>query len=127
MLFAVVLSIFVAAAAVVDVCVTWAGRLPSHLQEMMTKMTKVSRAYEAQYGREPSLAELAKELGVDPERIQDTYEAVFTPRSLDQPVGDADGATLGDLVEVRGCPPGTKLWSLAVSCCGSIQQYRSTT
>lgn len=74
-------------------------RLPSHLQEMLTKMTKVSRAFEAQYGREPTLADLAAELNVEPAKIADAYEAVFTHRSLDQPMGDSEGATLGDVLE----------------------------
>eukprot|EP00879_Flechtneria_rotunda_P005077 GHRR01005354.1.p1 GENE.GHRR01005354.1~~GHRR01005354.1.p1 ORF type:complete len:220 (+),score=46.05 GHRR01005354.1:261-920(+) len=76
-------------------------RLPSHMQELMTKMTKISRQYEAQYGRDPTLGELAKELGVDTSKIQDAYEAVFTPKSLDAPMADGEGATLGELVEVR--------------------------
>jgi DNA-directed RNA polymerase sigma subunit (sigma70/sigma32) len=69
---------------------------------MLTKMTKVSRAFEAQYGREPSLADLAAELGVEAAKISDAYEAVFTHRSLDQPMGDSEGATLGDVLEVGG-------------------------
>lgn len=69
---------------------------------MLTKMTKVSRAFEAQYGREPTLADLAAELNVEPAKIADAYEAVFTHRSLDQPMGDSEGATLGDVLEVGG-------------------------
>lgn len=64
-------------------------------------MTKISRSYEAQYGREATLQDLARELGVEASKIADTYEAVFTPRSLDQPMGDGEGATLGDVLEVR--------------------------
>jgi DNA-directed RNA polymerase sigma subunit (sigma70/sigma32) len=67
---------------------------------MLTKMTKVSRAFQAQYGREPTLADLAAELGTDASKISDAYEAVFTHRSLDQPMGDGEGATLGDVLEV---------------------------
>eukprot|EP00882_Tetradesmus_deserticola_P001512 GHRQ01001634.1.p1 GENE.GHRQ01001634.1~~GHRQ01001634.1.p1 ORF type:complete len:397 (+),score=222.46 GHRQ01001634.1:96-1193(+) len=74
-------------------------RLPSHLQEMLTKMTKISRSFEARYGREPSLPDLAAELGVDAAKISSVYEAVFTHRSLDQPMGDGEGATLGDVLE----------------------------
>lgn len=64
-------------------------------------MTKISRTYEGQYGREASLEELAAELKVEPHKIQDVYEAVFVPRSLDAPMADGEGATLGDVIEVR--------------------------
>lgn len=63
-------------------------------------MTKISRTFEGQYGREPTLDELARELGTEPAKIQDAYEAVFTPRSLDAPMADGEGATLGDVIEV---------------------------
>lgn len=74
-------------------------RLPSHLQEMLTRMTRVSRNFESHYGREPTLDELAREMGVEPHKIQDTYEAVFVPKSLDSPMNDGEGATLGDVIE----------------------------
>jgi DNA-directed RNA polymerase sigma subunit (sigma70/sigma32) len=81
---------------------------------MLTKMTKVSRAFQAQYGREPSLADLAAELGTDASKISDAYEAVFTHRSLDQPMGDGEGATLGDVLEVNSVGSG-------MSCVGCLQ------
>jgi DNA-directed RNA polymerase sigma subunit (sigma70/sigma32) len=82
---------------------TTPNRLPSHMQDMMSKMTRFSKAFEAQYGREPEVHELAAELGVDPVRIRDAYNAVSSPRSLDQPMGDSEGGTLGDLLEVSVC------------------------
>jgi hypothetical protein len=72
------------------------------MQELLGKAAKASRAFEARHGRQPTAEELAPELGVDASRIKDAWEAVTNPRSLDQPVGDADGGTLSDVVEV-GC------------------------
>lgn len=72
------------------------------MQELLGKASKASKAFEARHGREPTAEELAPELGVDPSRIKDAWEAVTNPRSLDQPMGDADGGTLGDVVEVGG-------------------------
>jgi hypothetical protein len=67
----------------------------------MTKMTRLSKAFELQFGRQPEMHELAAELGVDAARIRDAYEAVSAPRSLDAPVGDAEGGALSDIIEVR--------------------------
>jgi DNA-directed RNA polymerase sigma subunit (sigma70/sigma32) len=72
------------------------------MQELLGKAAKASKAFEARHGREPTAEELAPELGVDASRIRDAWEAVTNPRSLDQPMGDADGGTLGDVVEVGG-------------------------
>eukprot|EP00878_Enallax_costatus_P000827 GHUV01000953.1.p1 GENE.GHUV01000953.1~~GHUV01000953.1.p1 ORF type:complete len:791 (+),score=297.65 GHUV01000953.1:282-2654(+) len=74
-------------------------RLPSHMQELLTKMTRISKVFESQYGREPTLAELSHEMGVDAHKLQDVYDSVFTPRSLDAPMNDGEGATLGDVIE----------------------------
>lgn len=71
------------------------------MQELLSRALKASRAFEAKHGREPTAEELAPELGVEASRIKDAWEAVISPRSLDQPMGDADGGTLGDVVEVR--------------------------
>lgn len=74
------------------------------MQELLSKASKASKAFEAKHGREPTPEELAPELGVEASRIRDAWDAVSAPRSLDQPMGaDADGGTLGDVVEVRGC------------------------
>jgi RNA polymerase primary sigma factor len=72
------------------------------MQELLSKANKASKAFEAKHGRDPTAEELAPQLGVDASRIKDAWEAVTSPRSLDQPMGDADGGTLGDVVEVRG-------------------------
>jgi len=72
------------------------------MQELLSKASKASKAFEAKHGREPTAEELAPELGVDASRIKDAWDAVINPRSLDQPVGsDVEGGTLGDVVEVR--------------------------
>jgi hypothetical protein len=76
-------------------------RLPTHMQELLHKAGKASKVFEAQHGREPTAEELAPQLGVEASRIKDAWDAVLTPRSLDQPYGDAEGGTLGDIVEVR--------------------------
>lgn len=83
-------------------------RLPIHMQELLSKASKASKAFEAKHGREPTPEELAPELGVEASRIRDAWDAVSAPRSLDQPMGaDADGGTLGDVVEVsRGVVQG---------------------
>lgn len=78
------------------------------MQELLSKASKASKAFEAKHGREPTPEELAPELGVEASRIRDAWDAVSAPRSLDQPMGaDADGGTLGDVVEVsRGVVQG---------------------
>ncbi len=87
------------------------------MQELLSKATKASKAFEAKHGRDPTAEELAPELGVDASRIKDAWEAVTNPRSLDQPMGDAEGGTLGDVVEVSMFA-GSVEWLIGLACCG---------
>ncbi|MCB9819937.1 sigma-70 family RNA polymerase sigma factor [Candidatus Nomurabacteria bacterium] len=78
-------------------------RLPMHKIEEISNMQKTRRQMEADLGREPSIDELAAELGLPTEKVVDLIDQDRDYVSLDLPIGDdADGSTLIDLIDDKG-------------------------
>ncbi|MGA9530307.1 MAG: RNA polymerase sigma factor RpoD [Candidatus Babeliales bacterium] len=74
-------------------------RVPVHIVETMNKMTKVKRSFLQEHGREPSDAELAKELNLDEKKIKNIIKISKEPISLETPVGDGEDAHIKDFIE----------------------------
>ncbi len=73
-------------------------RLPAHLVDKISKMRRADRKLSEKLGRDPTAAELAKELGVEEKIVSHWITVSMRPSSLDAPVGDADSAEFGELV-----------------------------
>ena len=82
-------------------------RLPVHLGEVITKIGKVSLRLREELGREPTRAEVAEELGITPDRVQEVLAISREPLSLSTPIGEDEDAQIGDFVEDKGAvsPP----------------------
>ena len=74
-------------------------RVPVHMIEQINKVTRVLRQYMQQYGREPSIQEIAKALGWPESRIKSVRNVAKDPVSLNAPIGDEDDTILGELIE----------------------------
>ena len=75
-----------------------AVRVPTHLAQTAGKLARQRRAFEAVEQRAPSLEELATRVGVAPHRARIALEATAAYLSLETPVDESDGRTLGDLL-----------------------------
>lgn len=73
-------------------------RIPVHMVETAAKMNKAIRKLTQELEREPSIEEIASEMGVSADKIKFLFEANRDPLSLDNRVNDEDDATVGDLV-----------------------------
>ncbi len=73
-------------------------RLPVHLADRERQIGRVQAEYVARRGRQPTDAEIATELGLRLEEIERVRHAARSVASLDQPVGEEEGGTLGDVV-----------------------------
>src|SRR6185312_4376884 len=80
-------------------------RMPVHIVERMQKMHRAERLLWTQLGREPTLEEIADEAGLPLHQAKEVKAAARASTSLDQPVGDADDAVLGDFVPGEGPLP----------------------
>jgi RNA polymerase nonessential primary-like sigma factor len=74
-------------------------RLPVHLVEQVNKLSRIKRDLHQQLGREATHEELAREVGLTPEKVSDLLDHARDPVSLDMPVGSEEDAPLGDFIE----------------------------
>jgi RNA polymerase primary sigma factor len=72
-------------------------RLPVHVADQVRKVTKTRRLLGQKFNRDPSVEEIAHEIGITPERVQDLLDLVQDPVSLETPIGDGD-SSVADLI-----------------------------
>jgi RNA polymerase primary sigma factor len=81
-------------------------RVPVHMGETLNKINKIKRTYLQEQGREPTHAELAKELNIDEKKIKNIIKISKEPISLETPVGDSEDAFIKDFIENENeCSP----------------------
>ncbi|MBX3271027.1 MAG: sigma-70 family RNA polymerase sigma factor [Sandaracinaceae bacterium] len=81
-------------------------RIPVHAVELLRRVRRTRRALRYEYGgREPSIEELAEQVGRDPTQIQFLLDVARTPASLDEPVGGEGDQTLGDQIRSTFASP----------------------
>ncbi len=74
-------------------------RVPVHMVETINKLAQVQRTLMQELGREPTIADIASELELDPEKVTELRRIAQDPISLEAPLGGEDDSTLGDFVE----------------------------
>jgi RNA polymerase primary sigma factor len=73
-------------------------RIPVHIEQRQRRLARIERELTTKLGREPSDDELAGAAEMEPADVIALREAPQAVASLDQPVGEEDGATLGELL-----------------------------
>jgi RNA polymerase primary sigma factor len=73
-------------------------RLPVHVGEKVRRLVRARHHLAQKLNRQPTLPELAKEMGLEESRVADLLELVAHPVSLDTPVGEGD-SLYGDRIE----------------------------
>ncbi|GAA0427404.1 hypothetical protein Acor_37510 [Acrocarpospora corrugata] len=74
-------------------------RLPVHVLEMLSKLSRVERDMHQRLGREPTPEELGAELDRTPDQIEELLRTSRQPISLDSTIGEDGETRIGDLIE----------------------------
>ena len=74
-------------------------RIPVLMFETMSKLRNVSKRLAQEYGREPSIEEVAAAANIPVQEAQRVMKIEKHPVSLDRPVGDGDDNSFGDFIE----------------------------
>jgi len=74
-------------------------RIPVHMVETINKVYKATRALTQRLGQEPSVEEIAAEVGIPIEKVEEIYRISQDTTSLATPVGDDEDSFLGDFIE----------------------------
>jgi RNA polymerase primary sigma factor len=77
-------------------------RIPVHMVESINRVHRVQRQMVQQLERDPTVDELAEEVGMTPERVREIQRISLDPLSLDSPVGEEDDSYLADFIKDDG-------------------------
>ena len=79
-------------------------RIPVHMKELISKLTKVKKKYQQDIGREPTIEEYSKSLKLSTDRIRKILKMMQEPVSLATPVGEEEDSHLEDFIEDQNSP-----------------------
>ena len=74
-------------------------RIPVHMVETINKVYKATRALTQRLGHEPEIEQIAEEVGISVEKVEEIYRISQDTTSLSTPVGDDEDSFLGDFIE----------------------------
>ncbi len=74
-------------------------RIPVHMVETINKVYKATRALTQKLGHEPAIEQIAQEVGITVEKVEEIYRISQDTTSLATPVGDDEDSFLGDFIE----------------------------
>nr|WP_055502485.1 RNA polymerase sigma factor [Nonomuraea pusilla] len=84
-------------------------RLPVHVLEMLSKLSRIERDMHQRLGREPTPEELAVELDKTPDQIEELLRTSRQPISLNATIGEDGETTIGDLIEDVDSPEASEI------------------
>lgn len=79
-------------------------RIPVYVAEIIHKLVKASGRLRQQLHREPTVEEIARELEVSVERVNEITRIALEPLSLETPVGEKDNSQLSDFIQSSTAP-----------------------
>jgi RNA polymerase primary sigma factor len=79
-------------------------RMPVHVVEKLNKIVRSERKLRAELGREPSSVEIARDLDLTPDEVEQIRRSAQTPVSLEKPVGDEDESEFGHFLTDENLP-----------------------
>jgi RNA polymerase primary sigma factor len=79
-------------------------RMPVHVVEKLNKIVRAERKLRAEKGREPSSSEIALELDLTIEEVDQIRRTAQAPVSLEKPVGDEEESEFGHFITDESAP-----------------------
>ncbi|MBQ9658401.1 MAG: RNA polymerase sigma factor RpoD [Clostridia bacterium] len=79
-------------------------RIPVHMVETINKLIRTSRHLLQQLGREPTPEEIAKEMEIPVEKVEEIQKIAQDPVSLETPIGEEEDSHLGDFIQDDDSP-----------------------
>ena len=80
-------------------------RIPVHMVEVINKVSRMERQLTMEYNREPTIEEIASNIGIPMDKIKDAFRFRGDTLSLDTPVGDDDDISMIEMIEDLGITP----------------------
>ena len=74
-------------------------RIPVHMVETINKVLRTSHSMVQSLGREPTTQEIADELHMDIQKVEEVLKIAQEPVSLETPIGEEEDSHLGDFIQ----------------------------
>jgi RNA polymerase primary sigma factor len=100
-------------------------RIPVHMIETINKLIRVQRTLVQEYGREPTTAEIAKEMEMEEDKVLHIIKISQDTVSLEAPVGEEEDSKLADFLEDKDgmSPEEAAIYELMK---GHVEEYLGT-
>ena len=82
-------------------------RIPVHMKELVSKLTKVTNKFRQEHGKEPTLEDYSKSLRLSVEKVKSILKIMQDPISLSTPIGEDEDSNLEDFIEDKSGPDPT--------------------
>ncbi|MBR2865089.1 MAG: sigma-70 family RNA polymerase sigma factor [Elusimicrobiaceae bacterium] len=82
-------------------------RIPVHMKELVSKLTKVTNKFRQEHGKEPTLEDYSKSLRMSVEKVKSVLKIMQDPISLSTPIGEDEDSNLEDFIEDKSGPTPT--------------------
>lgn len=79
-------------------------RIPVHMKELVSKLTKAGNKIRQEQGREPDVADYVKTMHISAEKVKSILKIMQDPVSLSTPIGDDEDTNLEDFIEDKTGP-----------------------
>jgi RNA polymerase primary sigma factor len=79
-------------------------RMPVHVVEKLNKISRAERKLRAEFGREPLAWEIARELELSSDEVEQIRRSAQAPVSLEKPVGDEEESEFGHFITDESAP-----------------------
>ena len=89
-------------------------RIPVHMVETINKLIRVNRQLAQELGRDPTPAEIAKEMGISESKVREIIKIAQEPVSLETLIGEEEDSHLGDFIEDENAPAPAEVASNAM-------------
>ena len=79
-------------------------RIPVHMKELISKLTKFKKRFQQDVGREPTIEEYSKDLHLTTDRVRRILKMMQEPISLASPVREEEDSKVEDFIEDQNSP-----------------------
>ena len=73
-------------------------RIPVHMVETINKLVRTQRKLIVKLGRDPLPEEIAKDMGIEEQKVHEILKIAQEPVSLETPIGEEEDSHLGDFI-----------------------------
>ena len=97
-------------------------RVSRSVRDLAYKAIQMKEKFSKEYGREPKIEEIAKELGVEKEEIAFSFDAIQDPVSLQEPVYNDGTESIYIMDQVKDSKNTDELWAEKMTINGALKK-----